>query len=120
MLTFANRISIKDSLMKIIRTALLLAFPFYLISCGTQKPLPNYLENITDTSDKNEVTIPELRIQKNDNLSIQVYSASTDPKVDQIYNLPSAGTAGAGQTAAGFLVDAKGNIEYPRVGLLHA
>jgi polysaccharide export outer membrane protein len=120
MLIFANRISIKDSLMKIIRTALLLAFPFYLISCGTQKPLPNYLENISDTSDKNQVTIPELRIQKNDNLSIQVYSASTDSKVDQIYNLPSAGTPGAGQTTAGFLVDARGNIEYPRVGLLHA
>jgi polysaccharide biosynthesis/export protein len=124
MLIFANRISIKDILlMKITRTALLLAIPFWLISCSTQKPLPNYLESVTDTSDKKEVKIPELRIQKNDILSIQVYSAATDPKADEIYNLRTAGvSSGTGQSATGtgFLVDAKGNIEYPRVGLLHA
>jgi polysaccharide export outer membrane protein len=121
MLIFANRISTKDILMKLIRTVLLLAFPFCFISCGTQKPIPNYLDNITDTSDKKDVVIPELRVQKYDNLSIQIFSTSTRPEVDQYYN-PLAGNSSSGQSSApvsGFLVDAKGNIEYPRVGVLH-
>jgi polysaccharide export outer membrane protein len=118
MLIFANRISTKDILMKLIRTLLLLVFPLYFISCGTQKPMPNYLDNISDTGDKKDVIIPELRIQKNDNLFIQVYSASTDPRVDEIYNLRQVGS-GQATPVGGFLVDAKGNIEYPRVGLLH-
>jgi polysaccharide export outer membrane protein len=107
--------------MKLIRTVLLLAFPFYFISCGTQKPLPNYLENITDSGDKKEVKIPELRIQKFDILSIQVFSASTKPEVsDVIYNLPSASQGQGGSANGGFLVDAKGNIQYPRLGSFHA
>ena len=117
---FANLLSTKDILMKLIRTVLLLAFPFYFVSCGTQKPLPNYLENMSDTSDKKEVVIPELRIQKNDNLFIQVYSASTKPEIDEYYNLRTAGSSGSTTApVSGFLVDAKGNIEYPRIGLLH-
>jgi polysaccharide export outer membrane protein len=107
--------------MKLIRTVFLLAFPFYFISCGTQKPLPNYLENITDSGDKKEVKIPELRIQKFDILSIQVFSASTKPEVsDVIYNLPSASQGQSGSATGGFLVDAKGNIQYPRLGSFHA
>jgi polysaccharide export outer membrane protein len=105
--------------MKFLRFAFLLAFPVYLISCGTQKKLPAYyLDKATDTTKKSEVKIPELKIQKNDLLSIQVYSASTMPEVDALYNLPvSAGTNAASN---GFLVDLKGNIEYPRLGTIHA
>ena len=66
--------------MKFIRIVLLLALPFYFISCGTQQKIPNYLENVTDTTITEDVQIPELRIQKNDLLSIQVYSASTKPE----------------------------------------
>lgn len=76
-------------------------------------------------------TFPELHIQKNDLLSIQVYSASTQPQVsDAYYNLPpvatgTTGSAGQGNGGSstggnsGFLVDANGNIEYPRIGTLH-
>ncbi|HLG41511.1 MAG TPA: polysaccharide biosynthesis/export family protein, partial [Chitinophagaceae bacterium] len=108
--------------MKFIRTALLLTLPFYFISCGTQKRLPNYIENITDSTGKGEMKFPELRIQKNDNLSIQVFSAATVPGADEIYNLPTGASSSAtGQTTvAGFLVDAKGNIEYPQLGTFHA
>jgi polysaccharide biosynthesis/export protein len=120
MLIFVNRISIKDTLMKLTRAALLFVFPLYLFSCRTQKPLPNYLENVHDSVDKRTVVMPELRIQKNDNLSIQIYSASTDPHVDELYNLRQS-TSGVGQaTSPGFLVDVHGNIEYPRLGLIHA
>jgi len=106
--------------MKLTRTALLLVLPIYFISCGTQKTLPNYLEHISDTSGKRDVVMPELRIQKYDNLSIQVYSASIDPKVDEIYNLRQSTSGNAQTTSAGILVDARGNIEYPRVGIIHA
>lgn len=104
--------------MKLIRTFLFLAIPFYLFSCKTQQAIPNYLQNVNDTTGKGEVKIPELRIQKNDLLSIQVYSASTKPETDAIYNLPSGG-GGATGTSAGFLVDANGYIEYPRIGAVH-
>jgi polysaccharide biosynthesis/export protein len=106
--------------MKILRTVFLLAFPLYLVSCGSQKKAASYyLDKVADTTIKGAATFPELRIQKNDQLSIQVYSASTDPEVDKIYNLPSGGE-GASSPTGGFLVDARGNIEYPRLGTIHA
>lgn len=107
--------------MKILRTVFLLAIPIYLISCGATRKTqsPYYLQKVTDTTVKNEVTFTELKIQKNDNLSIQVYSASTKPEVDQLYNLPVS-TSNNGQAIGGFLVDANGNIQYPRLGTIHA
>lgn len=103
--------------MKFLRFLFLLILPLYLISCGTQKKIPPYyLETLTDTSGKQDVKIPELRIQKNDLLSIQVYSVSAKPEVsDAIYNLPGQNTA-----TGGFLVDVNGNIEYPQIGLMKA
>ncbi|MBD0375661.1 MAG: polysaccharide biosynthesis/export family protein, partial [Flavisolibacter sp.] len=84
----------------------------FIFSCGTpQRAVYNYLEDVRDTSFKKNVYIAESVIQKNDLLSIQVYSASLDPSVDALYNA----TAGAG-----YLVDVKGNIEMPRIGTIHA
>src|SRR5258705_7736090 len=107
--------------MKFLRILLLLALPVYFISCGTQHKLPNYLENVTDTTGKGEAKFPELLIQKNDQLSIQIYSLSTLPeKSDILYNLPSASAGGQGTMTGGYLVDANGNIEIPRLGSFHA
>jgi polysaccharide biosynthesis/export protein len=108
--------------MKLIRFVWLLAFPFYLTSCSTQQKIPNYLENVVDSSHNSDIKIPELRIQKNDMLSIQVYSASTKPEIDELYNLRQTNTINNQSQGAtnGFLVDAKGNIEYPRLGSIHA
>ncbi|MDQ3278735.1 MAG: polysaccharide biosynthesis/export family protein, partial [Bacteroidota bacterium] len=63
----------------------------------------------------------EPRIQKNDLLSIKVYSQSADPRTDIPYNLPEQTVVGSSTTSAtaGFLVDEKGNIDYPRLGTLH-
>lgn len=113
--------------MKLIRSLLPLLVSFYFISCGTQQKLPAYLQNYSDTSGKQAVKTPDLQIQKNDMLSIQVYSASTKPEIsDALYNMPvsspaaSQGSAGGTVSAApGYLVDNTGNIEYPRVGVLH-
>jgi polysaccharide export outer membrane protein len=106
--------------MKILRLLLLFAFPAYLASCGTQKKIPPYyLQNVTDTTGTGEVIIPDLRIQKNDLLSIQVYSISTRPEQsDVLYNLPT--TTGSSTASTGFLVDANGNIEFPRLGTIKA
>lgn len=108
--------------MKFIRFVLFLVFPFYLISCRTQR-IPNYLQHVTDSTVKVDVLVPELKIQKNDILSIRVYSASTKPEVsDVLYNLPSremGQSSSEGSSGSGFLVDVNGNIEYPRIGFLH-
>jgi polysaccharide export outer membrane protein len=111
--------------MKFIRTLALLVLPLYFISCGSQQKVPNYFNDLTDSTDLGSVVIPDLVIQKNDQLHIQVYSASTRPEVsDVLYNLPvmSGGVSGAaGSTGlSGYLVDNSGYIEYPRIGLVQA
>jgi len=110
--------------MKIHRFILLLTVPLYFFSCTTQQRLPNYLEHMSDTSGKKAVKYPELRIQKNDLLSIQIHSLSTKPEEsDLIYNqitttATPAGTSNVSTT--GYLVDAEGNIEHHRLGVIHA
>jgi len=106
--------------MKFIRILLIVSLPFYFFSCKTQQKIPYYLENVSDSTSKGAVVIPELRIQKNDQLSIQIFSLSTDPKANDIYNQPAAGTVGQGQAATGYLVDLNGNIEHHRLGIIHA
>jgi polysaccharide biosynthesis/export protein len=104
--------------MKLTRVLLLFLFPAYLISCKPQQKIPNYLQNVTDTTAVDSIALQELRIQKNDILSIQIFSSATSPEVDAIYNLPV--TAGSNVATAGFIVDANGNIEYPKLGTFHA
>lgn len=109
----------KAASMKFFRTALLFVLPVYFVSCSTQKKLPSYLQNVTDSTINETLVIPELRIQKNDLISIQVYSSSTKPEVsDAIFNLPQHATGEGSPTSGGFLVDINGNIEYPRIGLI--
>ena len=97
----------------------LLALPLILLTaCGTQQRIPNYLQSVSDTTRLPDFTYTELRIQRNDLLQIQVFSASTKREISHApYNLPPT-TADA--ASAGFLVDASGNIEYPMIGTIHA
>lgn len=96
---------------------LFLVLPFYFFSCKPVQQLPYYLDKVNDSTGKGEVKVPELRIQKNDLLSIQISSLSTKPDAsDAIYNQPST----ASSSAAGYLVDAQGNIEHHRLGVIHA
>jgi polysaccharide export outer membrane protein len=88
-----------------------------MIACTPQQKIPAYLENVNDTTIVTTVQVTEPVIQKNDLLQIQVYSASVDHRVDAPYNMPLASN-GAGGGVAGILVDANGNIEYPRVGTI--
>lgn len=96
---------------------LFLVIPFYFFSCKPVQQMPYYLDKVNDSTGKGEVKVPELRIQKNDLLSIQISSLSTKPEAsDAIYNQLST----SGSTAAGYLVDAQGNIEHHRLGVIHA
>ncbi len=93
----------------------------FFTSCRTQRAVYNYLEDVTDTSFKKNVFITEPVIQKNDLLSIQVYSASLDPTIDQLYNMRmQQGAVGQNQQLMGYLVDVAGNIEMPRIGKIQA
>src|SRR5215217_3306235 len=98
----------------LIQTKQLLNAHFYFL-------IYNYLEEITDTSFKKSVYMTEPVIQKSDLLSIQVYSAATDPKVNEPYNLPVLNNMGGQSNTQlqGYLVDQEGNIEFPHLGLLH-
>lgn len=92
-----------------------------ITSCGTQKgTVTNYLEKDNDSSGISLVKLAEPLIQKNDLLSIKVYSLSADPMVDAVYNLPEQTVVGSSTTTAtaGFLVNDSGNIEYPRLGTI--
>lgn len=109
--------------MKLSRIFLLIILSVYLFSCRTQQMLPHYLENVSDSAAKGDVKIPELRMQKNDLISIQISSLSTQPKIsDDIYNQPMSNSGVGGQTPAlmGYLVDIDGNIEHHRLGVIHA
>lgn len=92
-----------------------------LLSCRSQYKTPtNYLQRI-DTTEKALLNMAEPRIRKADLLSIKVYSQSADPRTDIPYNLPEQAASGSTNNVltTGFLVDEKGDIEFPRIGTLH-
>lgn len=90
-------------------------------SCTTPKRvLHNYLEDIRDSSFTSSVLFAEPVIQKNDLLSIQISSASLDPKADQIYNINIQQSNPQNPQMVGYLVDGSGFIELPRLGKIKA
>jgi polysaccharide biosynthesis/export protein len=98
---------------------LITAFILFLSSCRPQRAVYNYLEDMTDTSSKKSFYIAEPVIQKNDQLSIQISSASLDPAVDALYNQQYNSAMGSQYQTFGYLVDQRGNIELPRIGIIH-
>lgn len=103
----------------------ILAGSLFLASCRPQRAVYNYLEDVKDTSFRKSVYIAESVIQKNDLLSINITSASLDPKIDMLYNQQimqgvSGGYQQGGSQIGGYLVDVNGDIELPRIGKLHA
>src|SRR5436190_20560542 len=105
-----------------------LLIALFFISCNSQKKaVYNYIENANDTLVKDAVKNFEPIIQKNDLLSIQVYSNSTKPEIsDALYN-PAAmsgnsggASGGGGSGSSGYMVDMDGNIRFPRLGIIHA
>ncbi len=93
----------------------------FFASCGTQRAVYNYLEDMNDTTLQKAILIKEPVIQKNELLSIQIYSASLDEKVDMDFNLRIQPFSQQSTTQmVGYLVDQKGNVELPRLGVVRA
>lgn len=104
--------------MKLLQVFIVVLIGLSVVSCKTQQKMPQYLQDLNDTIDRQLAKANELTIQKNDVLNIRIFSQSTKPDVtDAIYNLPESGDP---VTNGGFLVDAAGNIELPQVGIIHA
>ena len=109
-----------------------LLITLFLISCNSQKKaVYNYIVDANDTVTKESIKNFEPVIQKNDLLSIHIYSNSTKPEIsDALYNPPaltgssgsSGGTGGSNTSSGstGYMVDMDGNIKFPRVGTIHA
>lgn len=83
-----------------------------------------YFDDLQDTTLQNKYAIPEPLIQQGDILSITVTSLNTEASI--IFNTPnisnvSASTTGGGTVnqASGYLVDFKGNIQFPVLGNVH-
>ncbi len=110
-----------------------IAITMLLGACGNLRTL-TYMQGSFDTAQLSQVKIPEPIIQKGDLISIIFYSDNFE--ATKLYNqtlmnsAPSAQTAGQNMTAAesipgnspttpGYLVDEKGNIELPAIGLIH-
>lgn len=95
---------------------------FLLTSCSPTKNSYYFKTLPRDTSIANTLNrVPETRIRKNDQLSINI--SSLNPAEDAVFNA-AAGIGGAnalsGGTAAGYTVDAAGNIQVHRLGIIHA
>lgn len=91
----------------------------WLISCSSGKKIV-YFENLPrDTMLHNLVTRDfELKIRKGDVISISVSSLSVESSA--IFNAPQVSMGEPAVSGVpGFLVDIKGDIGYPKLGLLH-
>jgi polysaccharide biosynthesis/export protein len=106
---------IKVGSMKYFKILVFFIIPIYFFSCKPQQKMPYYLEHVNDTTGKGKVQIPEVLIQKNDVLAIQITSLSTEPKADAIFNPPVE----SGSVQGGYLVDLNGNIIHHRLGTIH-
>jgi hypothetical protein len=90
----------------------LILFSTLLFSCRPQRATYNYLEDVTDSTFQENVYIAESKIQQSDQLSVRIYSASVEPAIDALYNLPvQQSSGGQNSQQQGFLVDVRGNIE---------
>lgn len=117
--------------MKILNYLAFIGLVAFFGSCTTQQKMPLYLEGASNDNIEKNIVVPELKVQKNDLLAIQVYSdyIPRDGNPDALYNqpTPTGGSAAGGNTtgnttstSGGYLVDANGNIDYPRLGLIKA
>ena len=117
--------------MKITTSILIILAVLIFSSCKITQKIPQYLETATEDNIDKQLVFPELKIQKNDLLAIQVYSDAIpkEAKPDELYNQPtplggimnnSTNLQANTTTTGGYLVDAEGYITYPRLGHIKA
>ena len=97
-----------------------------LAACGpSKKSIENYryFERNLDSLSQVVVTLKEPVIQKHDQLSIFISSATLNQEQAQVFNLMGGGVAAAGGSGGGgggYLVDYDGNLSMPILGKIPA
>ena len=106
-------------------TAILIIFSgIVLTSCKTPKNTFYFKTLPRDTSIQSAINpVAESQIRKNDLLAINI--SSLNPAEDLTYNAAAGGgtttaAAGGSGSGGGYFVDAQGNIQLHRLGLIHA
>lgn len=82
-----------------------------------------YFDKNLDSINSTVIALAEPRIQKHDQLSINVSSASLNQEQAQVFNLMNAGAGGGGAAGGmmqGYLVDYDGTISMPVIGKVKA
>ena len=85
-------------------------------SCNTIKDIA-YLQDIPTDSPITLQVPQDIRLEPGDQLSISIHGR--DPKVVEIYNMPSISTSAGGSTKATYTVNANGQIDMVQFGLIH-
>ena len=85
-------------------------------SCNTIKDIA-YLQDIPTDSPITLQVPQDIRLEPGDQLSISIHGR--DPKVVEIYNMPTVATSTGGSTKANYTVNANGQIDMIQFGLIH-
>ena len=85
-------------------------------SCNTIKDIA-YLQDIPTDSPITLQVPQDIRWEPGDQLSISIHGR--DPKVVEIYNMPTVATSTGGSTKANYTVNANGQIDMIQFGLIH-
>lgn len=106
-------------------TVFLLFLTLAMTACRPSKEAVvdyRFFEKNIDSLNKVVLNLKEPVIQKNDQLVINVSSASLDQTQTQVFNLLGGSTGGGGAQAGviGYLVDYDGNITLPVIGKVQA
>ena len=95
----------------------LLALVLAVSACVTPSQI-TYIKDMEYGKDYPAKPAPELHVQKQDRLSIHVYSS--DPALATPFNVGALTNEGAGATSsASYVVDSGGYIDFPVLGTLH-
>ena len=105
------------TLSQIIRSMLgLVVLVFGLGSCTTIQDIV-YLQQIPEEKPISLQAPQDIRLEPGDQLSISIHGR--DPKVVEIYNMPTVATSTGGSTKANYTVNANGQIDMIQFGLIH-
>lgn len=98
-----------------------ITFMLCMNSCIVSQKV-TYLKDLKPENSYPVATIPPLRIQKNDRLSIEVLAKNAElaaPFNNQVGSYTNSEFKSANTSNGGYLVDQQGNIEFPILGTLN-
>lgn len=112
------------SMKKILYLLLFVVVAMSLNSCGTAKHDLNIFENLP--GDSGTLTVPNTVVKIEPEMALVITVTSEEPTASAEFNPPYANPASLGSTAATgtptlmpYEVDREGNIDFPRLGMIH-